>query len=142
MAKKAATKDRRNKSRSQLTKTDIAAIKQEQAEFIAKVNEVVPNEHQQAIYAAAQSGIGRYVVLAGPGCGKTFTGIKMSTCWSGKCIYFSYNKKIQLDTNDKLVAIDSKMVATTSHAFGLSCLIGYLRGADCKVDGDEQEDEE
>jgi superfamily I DNA/RNA helicase len=140
MAKKAT--DRRNKSRSQLTKADRAAIKQEQAAFIEKINSAELNEHQQAIVEAAKSGKGRYVVLAGPGSGKTFTSIKMSTCWSGKCIYFSYNKKIQLDTNDKLVAIDSKMIATTAHAFGLSCLIGYLRGAECRVDGDESDDED
>ncbi len=140
MAKKAT--DRRNKSRSQLTKADRAAIKQEQAAFIEKINSAELNEHQQAIVEAAKSGKGRYVVLAGPGSGKTFTSIKMSTCWTGKCIYFSYNKKIQLDTNDKLVAIDSKMIATTAHAFGLSCLIGYLRGAECRVDGDESDDED
>ncbi len=134
--------DRRNKSRSQLTKVDKAAIKEEQAAFIAKIELAQPNEHQSAIYAAAQSGIGRYVVLAGPGSGKTFTSIKMSTRFAGKSIYFSYNKKIQMDTNDKLVAIDSSMVATTAHAFGLSCLIAYLRGGGCKVDGDEGDDEE
>jgi hypothetical protein len=138
MAKKATS--RREKSRSQLTKADRAAIKQEQASFIAKMASAQPNEHQAMIYAAAQSGAGRYVVLAGPGSGKTFTSIKMSTSWTGKCIYFSYNKKIQLDTNDKLVAIDSPMIATTAHAFGLSCLIAYLRGAVCKVDGDESDD--
>jgi hypothetical protein len=141
MAKKAAT-DRRNKSRSQLTKADKQAIKQEQAAFIAKINSAHPNEHQAAIYAAAQSGSGRYVVLAGPGSGKTFTSIKMSTSFTGKSVYFSYNKKIQLDTNEKLVAIDSPMVATTAHAFGLSCLIAFLRGAECRVDGDESEDGE
>jgi hypothetical protein len=133
MAKKAAATDRRNKSRSQLTKTDRAAIKQEQAGFIAKINSAEPNEHQQAIFEAAQSGKGQYVVLAGPGSGKTFTAIKASTSFTGRAIYFSYNKKIQIDSNDKLVAIDSPMIATTAHAFGLSCLIAYNRG-DCKVD--------
>ncbi len=141
MAKKAAT-DRRSKSRSQLTKADRQAIKQEQAVFIAKINSAQPNEHQAAIYAAAQSGAGKYVVLAGPGSGKTFTSIKMSTSFTGKSVYFSYNKKIQLDTNEKLVAIDSSMVATTAHAFGLSCLIIFLRGAECRVDGDNSEDED
>jgi hypothetical protein len=133
MAKKATA--RSNKSRSQLTKADIAAIKREQAPFIEKIRTAQLNEHQQRIYEAAQSGQGRYVVLAGPGSGKTFTSIKASTCFTGKSIYFSYNKKIQIDTNDKLVAIDSPMIATTAHAFGLSCLMGYTRGQ-CKVDDD------
>lgn len=125
--------DRRNKSRSQLTKADKQAIKEEHAAFIAKINSAQPNEHQAAIYAAAQSGSGRYVVLAGPGSGKTFTSIKMSTLFTGTAIYFSYNKKIQIDTNKKLVAIDSRMMATTAHAFGLGCLQAYSQGM-AKVD--------
>lgn len=137
VATKKSAKDRSKKSRSQLTKTDRAAIKQEQAAFIEKINSALPNEHQARIYEAAQSGAGRYVVLAGPGSGKTFTSIKMSTCFTGKSIYFSYNRKIATDANDKLVAIDSPMVATTAHAFGLQCLIGFVRG-EVKVDEKEE----
>lgn len=121
------------KSRSQLTKADRVAIKEEQASFIAKINTAEPNQHQEAIFTAARSGQGHYVVLAGPGSGKTFTSIKASTSFTGRAIYFSYNKKIQIDTNAKLVAIDSPMVATTAHAFGLGCLNAFSRGL-CRID--------
>jgi hypothetical protein len=128
---------RSEKSRSQLTKADRAEIKKEQAAFIAKFNSAVANEHQQAIFEAAKSQSGRYVVLAGPGSGKTFTSIKASFHFTGSAIYFSYNKKIKIDTNDKLVAIDSPMTASTSHSFGLGCLQAYTNGK-CDVDNAEK----
>jgi DNA helicase II / ATP-dependent DNA helicase PcrA len=127
----------KNKPRSRLTLTEKTLIKQQQAGFIEKINTATPNEHQQAIFAAAAAGQGRYVVLAGPGCGKTFTSIKASLRFTGKSIYFSYNNKIMLDTNFKLVAIDSPMVATTAHAFGLQCLQAFTRGK-CQVDEQEE----
>ncbi len=123
-------------TRSRLTLAERELIKQQQASFIEKINTAAPNEHQAAIFEAAKSQQGRYVVLAGPGSGKTFTAIKASTQFTGSAIYFSYNKKIQLDTNFKLVAIDSKMTATTAHSFGLSCLMAFNRGQ-CKVDDKE-----
>lgn len=125
------------KPRSRLTAAQKTAIKASQAAFIEKIQSAVANEHQQAIFAAAQSGAGRYVVIAGPGSGKTFTSIKASTFFTGKSVYFSYNKKIQQDTNLKLVAINSRMYATTAHAFGLSCLQAYTRGK-VKVDDEEE----
>lgn len=128
---------RSEKSRSQLTKADRAEIKKEQAAFIAKFNSAVANEHQQAIFEAAKTQSGRYVVLAGPGSGKTFTSIKASFHFTGSAIYFSYNKKIKIDTNDKLVAIDSPMTASTSHSFGLGCLQAYTNGK-CDVDNAEK----
>ena len=127
----------KSKPRSRLTLTEKTLIKQQQANFIEKINTATSNEHQQAIFEAAASGQGRYVVLAGPGCGKTFTSIKASLSFTGKSIYFSYNNKIMLDTNFKLVAIDSKMVATTAHAFGLQCLQAFTRGK-CQVDEQEE----
>lgn len=120
-----------------LTKKQRTSIKQEQAAFIEKIAKAEANEHQKAIFAAAETGKGRFVVLAGPGSGKTFSSIKASTSFTGTSIYFSYNKKIQIDTNNKLVAIDSKMTATTAHAFGLSCLMAYSRGQ-ITVDKDEK----
>jgi DNA helicase II / ATP-dependent DNA helicase PcrA len=125
-------------SSRRLNRTQKAAIKASQAAFIEKIQTAIANEHQQAIFAAAQSGVGQYVVVAGPGSGKTFTSIKASTFFEGKSVYFSYNKKIQTDTNLKLAAIDSRMYATTAHAFGLSCLIAYLRGKKIKVDDEEE----
>jgi DNA helicase II / ATP-dependent DNA helicase PcrA len=125
------------KPRSRLTVAQKTAIKASQVAFVEKIQTAVANEHQQAIFAAAQSGAGRYVVIAGPGSGKTFTSIKASTFFPGKSVYFSYNKKIQQDTNLKLVAINSRMYATTAHAFGLSCLQAYTKG---KVKVDDQEE--
>jgi len=123
-------------TRSRLTLTQRELIKQQQATFIEKINTAIPNKHQAAIFEAAKSQQGRYVVLAGPGSGKTFTAIKASTTFTGSAIYFSYNKKIQLDTNFKLVAIDSNMTAVTAHSFGLSCLMAFNRGQ-CRVDDKE-----
>jgi AAA domain len=123
-------------TRSRLTLAQRELIKQQQASFIEKINTTFPNEHQSAIFKAAKSQQGRYVVLAGPGSGKTFTAIKASTTFTGSAIYFSYNKKIQLDTNFKLVAIDSNMTAVTAHSFGLSCLMTFNHGQ-CRVDDKE-----
>ncbi len=124
------------KTRSRLTLTEREAIKYQEASFLEKIQTAAPNEHQATIFEAAKSQQGRYVVLAGPGSGKTFTAIKASTAFKGSAVYFSYNKKIQLDTNFKLIAIDSKMIATTAHSFGLSCLMAFTRGQ-CKVDEKE-----
>src|SRR5579883_182596 len=125
------------KPRSRLTVAQKTAIKASQAAFIEKIQNATANEHQQAIFAAAQSGVGRYVVIAGPGSGKTFTSIKASTFFSGKSVYFSYNKKIQQDTNLKLITINSRMYATTAHAFGLSCRQAYTKGK-VKVDDKDE----
>lgn len=125
--------NKKRKSRTQLTVAERAYIKAEQAGFVEKINTAEANEHQQAIFEAAQSQQGRYVVLAGPGSGKTFSSIKASTFFTGSAIYFAYNKKIQMDTTSKLIALDSRMAATTTHAFGLGCLQAYNRGQ-CVVD--------
>jgi DNA helicase II / ATP-dependent DNA helicase PcrA len=128
---------RSEKSRSQLTKTDRAEMKKEQAAFVKKFHSAVANSHQQAIFEAAKTQAGRYVVLAGPGSGKTFTSIKASFYFTGSSIYFSYNRKIKIDTNEKLIAIDSPMIASTSHSFGLGCLMSYTQGQ-CQVDNTEK----
>ncbi len=125
------------KTRSRLTLAERELIKEQQAAFVEKINTAPLNEHQQAIIEAAKSQKGRYVVLAGPGSGKTFTSVKASTQFTGSAVYFSYNKKIQIDTNFKLVAIDSHMYATTAHAFGLGCLQAYNRGS-CRVDDEDK----
>ncbi len=46
------------------------------------------------------------------------------------------NKKIQVDTNDKLRVLGSKMFALTLHAFGKSCIEKYL-GRESDVDDDK-----
>jgi len=123
----------KKKSRSHLTLAEKAAIKGSQAAFVEKIETAHLNEHQMAILDVARTQQGCYVVLAGPGTGKTFTSIKASTFFRGKAIYFAYNNKIKEDSNFKLVAIDSTMVASTVHSFGLSCLQAFTRGQ-CKVD--------
>lgn len=113
-----------------------AEIKKKQAAFVERIRTAQANEHQAAIFAAAESGAGKYVVLAGPGSGKTFTSIRASVAFAGKAIYFSFNKKIAEDTAEKLIALDSRMSATTVHAFGLSCLMVFTSGK-CRVDDDK-----
>lgn len=95
--------------------------------FVEKINHLQPSEFQEAIFAKARTGRGKYVVNAGPGSGKTTTAIKLSTFFtSGRAIYFSFNKKIQTDTNYKLEALGSRMVAYTLHAFGKAAIEVYL----------------
>src|SRR5579859_5853246 len=100
--------------------------KQELQEFVEKIRTLQPSEQQQVIFEKAKTGKGCYVINAGPGSGKTTTCIYLSTFFPDSAIYFSYNKKIQVDTNHKLTALGSKMVATTSHSFGLSCLNSFF----------------
>lgn len=127
----------KKKHRSQLTIADKRRIKASQAAFIEKMQTAQANEHQQAIFEAARSNAGQYVILAGPGSGKTFTAIKASTFFAGNAMYCSYNRKVREDTELKLVAIDSRMGATTAHSFGLSCLKAFTRGK-AKLDDDDE----
>lgn len=110
----------------------------EMARFVEKIMSLVPSEQQQAIFERAKSQRGRFVVNAGPGSGKTTTAIKASTYFEGKAIYLAFNRKIRLDTQQKLKALRSKVLPSTLHAFGLSCLQAYMRGK-CVVDEDKYE---
>ncbi len=101
--------------------------REELARFVEKMNTLVPSEQQQAIFERAKTNTGRYVINAGPGSGKTWTSIKLSTFFTdNRSIYFSFNKKIQKDTTRKLNALGSKMTASTVHSFGLMCMNTYF----------------
>jgi flagellar biosynthesis GTPase FlhF len=101
--------------------------KEELRRFVEKINRLQPSEFQEAIFTVAKTGQGKYVVNAGPGSGKTTTAIKLSTFFtSGRAIYVSFNKKIQIDTNYKLEAVGSRMVAYTLHAFGKAAIEASL----------------
>jgi len=128
---------RRDKPGYQRKTRSISEGRQEELrQFVEKIQNLQPSAFQAAIFAAAKTGQGQYVVNAGPGSGKTTTAIKLSTFFPGRAIYFSFNKKIQVDTNDKLRALGSKMFALTLHAFGKSCIEKYL-GRESDVDDDK-----
>src|SRR6266700_3657728 len=128
---------RRDKPGYQRKTRSISEGRQEELrQFVEKIQNLQPSAFQAAIFAAAKTGQGQYVVNAGPGSGKTTTAIKLSTFFPGRAIYFSFNKKIQVDTNDKLRALGSKMFALTLHAFGKSCIEKY-RGRESDVDDDK-----
>jgi superfamily II DNA or RNA helicase len=131
------TRTRRDKPGYQRKKHELSEEQcAELQRFVEKINSLQPSAFQEAIFAAARTGSGKYVVNAGPGSGKTTTAIKLSTYFPGRAIYFSFNKKIQVDTNDKLRALGSKMFALTVHAFGKSCIEKYL-GRESDVDDDK-----
>ncbi len=104
--------------------------------FVKKIENLTPNEQQEVIFERAKTGKGRYMVIAGPGSGKTTVAIKASTYFTGKAIYFSFNKKIQVDSNNKLTALHSPMRTNTLHGFGLGCLIKYI-GGKCDINDDK-----
>ena len=131
------TRTRRDKPGYQRKKRELSEEwKEELRRFVEKIQNLQASSFQERIFEAAQTGQGKYVVNAGPGSGKTTTAIKLSTFFPGRAIYFSFNKKIQLDTNDKLRALGSKMFALTLHAFGKSCIEKYL-GRESDVDDDK-----
>lgn len=131
------TRTRRDKPGYQRKKRELSEEQRvELQRFVEKINSLQPSEFQEAIFAAARTSSGKYVVNAGPGSGKTTTAIKLSTYFPGRAIYFSFNKKIQVDTNAKLRALGSKMFALTLHAFGKSCIEKYL-GRESDVDDDK-----
>jgi len=101
--------------------------REELARFVEKMNTLVASEQQELIFARAKTNTGRYVINAGPGSGKTTTAIKLSTYFTdNSSIYFSFNKKIQVDTSRKLDALGSKMIASTVHSFGLQCMNSFF----------------
>jgi superfamily I DNA/RNA helicase len=113
--------------------------KEELRRFVEKINHLQPSEYQEAIFAAAKTGRGKYVVNAGPGSGKTTTAIKLSTFFmSRRAIYFSFNKKIQVDTSRKLDALGSRMTASTLHSFGKAAIEEFL-GTKSQVDDHKYE---
>jgi DNA helicase-2/ATP-dependent DNA helicase PcrA len=131
------TRTRPDKPGYQHKKRELSEERQEELRrFVEKIQNLQASSFQERIFEAAQTGQGKYVVNAGPGSGKTTTAIKLSTFFPGRAIYFSFNKKIQLDTNDKLRALGSKMFALTLHAFGKSCIEKYL-GRESDVDDDK-----
>jgi len=112
-----------------------AEQREELAHFVEKMNTLVPSEQQELIFARAKKNTGRYVINAGPGSGKTSTAIMLSTYFTdSSSIYFSFNKKIQVDTSRKLNALGSKMIASTVHSFGLQCMNDYFgQHAKCQM---------
>jgi len=112
-----------------------AEQREELARFVEKMSTLVPSEQQELIFARAKTNTGRYVINAGPGSGKTWTSIKLSTFFTdSRSIYFSFNKKIQKDTSRKLNALGSKMIASTVHSFGLQCMNDYFgQHAKCQM---------
>jgi len=109
--------------------------REELARFVEKMKTLVASEQQELIFARAKTNAGRYVINAGPGSGKTTTAIKLSTYFTDtSSIYFSFNKKIQVDTSRKLNALGSKMIASTVHSFGLQCMNDYFgQHAKCQM---------
>ncbi len=109
--------------------------REELARFVEKMNTLVPSEQQELIFERAKTNTGHYVINAGPGSGKTWTSIKLSTFFTdSSSIYFSFNKKIQKDTSRKLHALGSKMTASTVHSFGLQCMNDYFgQHAKCQM---------
>jgi len=109
--------------------------REELAHFVEKMNTLIPSEQQELIFARAKRNTGHYVINAGPGSGKTTTAIKLSTYFTdSSSIYFSFNKKIQIDTSRKLNALGSKMIASTVHSFGLQCMNDYFgQHAKCQM---------
>ena len=116
--------------------------REELARFVEKMNTLVPSEQQELIFERAKTNAGRYVINAGPGSGKTWTSIKLSTFFTDtSSIYFSFNKKIQVDTTRKLNALGSKMIASTVHSFGLMCMNDYFdRDAKCQMKNSKYDD--
>jgi len=109
--------------------------REELAHFVEKMKTLVPSEQQELIFARAKTNTGRYVINAGPGSGKTTTAIKLSTYFTdASSIYFSFDKKIQVDTSRKLNALGSRMIASTVHSFGLQCMNDYFgQHAKCQM---------
>ncbi len=131
------TRTRRDKPGYQRKKREVSEERQEELRrFVEKIQHLQPSAFQERIFEAAKTGQGQFVVNAGPGSGKTTTAIKLSTFFPGRAIYFSFNKKIQVDTNEKLRVLGSKMFALTLHAFGKSCIEKYL-GRESDVDDDK-----
>ena len=116
--------------------------REELARFVEKMNTLVPSEQQELIFERAKTNTGRYVINAGPGSGKTTTAIKLSTFFTDtSSIYFSFNKKIQVDTTRKLNALGSKMTASTVHSFGLLCMNDYFgKDAKCQMKNSKYDD--
>jgi DNA helicase II / ATP-dependent DNA helicase PcrA len=134
------TRTRRDQPGYQRKRRELSEEQQEELRrFVEKINHLQPSEYQEAIFAAAKTGRGKYVVNAGPGSGKTTTAIKLSTFFmSRRAIYFSFNKKIQVDTSRKLEALGSRMVASTLHSFGKAAIEEYL-GTKSQVDDHKYE---
>jgi len=84
------TRTRRDKPGYQRKTRAVSEERQEELRrFVEKIQNLQPSAFQEAIFAAAQTGQGKYVVNAGPGSGKTTTAIKLSTFFPGRAIYFS-----------------------------------------------------
>ena len=116
--------------------------REELVHFVIKMKTLVPSEQQERIFECARTNTGRYVINAGPGSGKTWTSIKLSTYFTDtSSIYFSFNKKIQVDTTRKLNALGSKMIASTVHSFGLMCMNDYFpKDAKCQMKNSKYDD--
>ncbi len=116
--------------------------REELARFVEKMNTLVPSEQQELIFERARTNTGHYVINAGPGSGKTWTSIKLSTFFTdSSSIYFSFNKKIQKDTARKLNALGSRMTASTVHSFGLMCMNNYFpKDAKCQMKNSKYDD--
>jgi len=116
--------------------------REELARFVEKMRTLVPSEQQELIFERAKTNTGHYVINAGPGAGKTTTAIKLSTFFTdSSSIYFSFNKKIQVDTTRKLNALGSKMTASTVHSFGLMCMNNFFDAhAKCEMKNSKYDD--
>lgn len=116
--------------------------REELARFVEKMNTLVPSEQQEVIFERAKTNTGHYVINAGPGSGKTWTSIKLSTFFTdSSSIYFSFNKKVQVDTTHKLNALGSKMTASTVHSFGLMCMNNFFdHKAKCQMKNSKYDD--
>jgi superfamily I DNA/RNA helicase len=112
--------------------------REELARFVEKINNTVPSPHQEIIFERARSQRGRYVVIAGPGVGKTWTSIKASTFFEDRALFLAFNRKVKRDTKEKLKAIKSKSTSSTLHSFGLACLQTFKEGQ-CRVDDEKYE---
>ena len=116
--------------------------REELAHFVVKIKTLVPSEQQQRIFECAKTNTGRYVIIAGPGTAKTTTAIMLSAFFTdSSSIYFSFNKKIQVDTTRKLDALGSKMTASTVHSFGLMCMNNYFpKDTKCQMKNSKYDD--